>query len=204
MVFVRGFTVYLLQNAIAGDAPGSDVLSRYGFAYSWNVSKGDAEGLRENEVSDFKITGKWRATEPKIDHKAEVKEPLDKTITKQPFKDRLGIKSSEITKEHHGCWFEAKIKGKRVVGRISYEGCIPFLCQDDFDGVSCSDKFGFKYSWVYDNNVEFVNLFLEDPRPRSSGPAIKTPEEKFEPTSTTTMPKQNSSIEFLKEKKFEL
>lgn len=50
--------------------------------------------------------------------------------------------------EHlHGVTFAAKINGTYLLGRISVYGGACFLCQDVFNGASCPEKFGHKFSW---------------------------------------------------------
>ena len=47
----------------------------------------------------------------------------------------------------HGVVFSARINGTYLSGRISvYDGAC-FLCQDFFNGASCPEKFGHKFSW---------------------------------------------------------
>jgi hypothetical protein len=44
--------------------------------------------------------------------------------------------------------FEAEIESKLVRGKITVEHGNVYLCQDSHDGDHCSDKKGYKYSWV--------------------------------------------------------
>lgn len=45
--------------------------------------------------------------------------------------------------------FAAEIQGDLCEGIISVEGKQVFLCQNVRDGLSCSDRKGFRYSWCY-------------------------------------------------------
>lgn len=47
-----------------------------------------------------------------------------------------------------GSTFKAYIQGSLCEGRIFKEDDSIYLCQDVKEGVSCSNKLGFKYSWV--------------------------------------------------------
>jgi len=47
----------------------------------------------------------------------------------------------------HGVTFTARINGTYLSGRISVHDGACFLCQDFFNGASCPEKFGHKFSW---------------------------------------------------------
>jgi len=47
----------------------------------------------------------------------------------------------------HGVTFTARINGTYLSGRISVHDGVCFLCQDFFNGASCPEKFGHKFSW---------------------------------------------------------
>ena len=47
----------------------------------------------------------------------------------------------------HGVTFTARINGTYLSGRISVHDRACFLCQDFFNGASCPEKFGHKFSW---------------------------------------------------------
>lgn len=53
----------------------------------------------------------------------------------------------------NGQFFTAKIKGTAVSGRITLENGKTYLCQNQFEGSSCSNKHEFVYSWYMDHNV---------------------------------------------------
>lgn len=47
----------------------------------------------------------------------------------------------------NGLRFSAKIKGSDVEGKITVEDGDVYLCQNEFDGLDCTNKSGYKYSW---------------------------------------------------------
>lgn len=48
----------------------------------------------------------------------------------------------------NGLRFSAKIKGSYVEGKITVEDGEVYLCQNKFDGLDCTNKRGYKYSWT--------------------------------------------------------
>lgn len=48
----------------------------------------------------------------------------------------------------NGRRFRAKIEGVKCDGKICVEDGLVYLCQNEKDGKSCYNKFGYKYSWV--------------------------------------------------------
>lgn len=48
----------------------------------------------------------------------------------------------------NGRRFRAKIEGVKCDGKIRVEDGLVYLCQNEKDGKSCYNKFGYKYSWV--------------------------------------------------------
>ena len=48
----------------------------------------------------------------------------------------------------NGRRFRAKIEGVKCYGKIRVEDGLVYLCQNEKDGKSCYNKFGYKYSWV--------------------------------------------------------
>lgn len=47
----------------------------------------------------------------------------------------------------NGLRFYAKIKGSDVEGKITVEDGYVYLCQNELDGLDCTNKRGYKYSW---------------------------------------------------------
>lgn len=47
----------------------------------------------------------------------------------------------------NGLRFSAKIKGSDVEGKTTVEDRCVYLCQNEFDGIDCANKRGYKYSW---------------------------------------------------------
>ena len=47
--------------------------------------------------------------------------------------------------------FSAEIQETPVTGKIQLNGVSYYLCQNEKDGSSCSDKLGYKYSWSVHN-----------------------------------------------------
>lgn len=52
--------------------------------------------------------------------------------------------------------FECKIDGTICQGKIQVEGNEVYLCQDKRDGVNCSDKLGYNYSWIVGDGSKFI------------------------------------------------
>lgn len=48
----------------------------------------------------------------------------------------------------NGRRFRAKIEGVECDGKIRVEDGLVYLCQNEKSGISCTNKFGYKYSWV--------------------------------------------------------
>lgn len=72
-----------------------------------------------------------------------------------------------------GDWFSAKIEGIPVKGRVQKQDGEFFLCQNSFDGNTCDDKQGFKYSWtigdgLYLKNLSVTDFKVLDKKPRAS------------------------------------
>jgi hypothetical protein len=55
--------------------------------------------------------------------------------------------------------FKALINNIDVEGKISIEDDVLYLCQDSEDGDSCTNKYGYKYSWSYDDQVSSFQLY---------------------------------------------
>lgn len=53
-----------------------------------------------------------------------------------------------LTKNDVGKEFTAKIQGVSVKDRIQFESGRLYLCQNEKNGSDCSDKLGYKFSWV--------------------------------------------------------
>ena len=56
-----------------------------------------------------------------------------------------------LTKNDIGKNFTAEIEGVSVNGRIQFERDNFYLCQNEKNGSACSDKLGYKFSWVVCN-----------------------------------------------------
>lgn len=52
--------------------------------------------------------------------------------------------------------FECKIDGTLCQGKIQVEGNGVYLCQNKRDGVSCSDKLGYNFSWLVGDGSEHI------------------------------------------------
>lgn len=64
-----------------------------------------------------------------------------------------GYKSLNLIKmdnllNSNGRRFRCKIAGTPVEGKIRVEGDYAYLCQDKKSGTDCTDKLGYKYSWI--------------------------------------------------------
>lgn len=55
----------------------------------------------------------------------------------------------------HGDDFTCKIKGIAVTGKISIDNNIVYFCTNELkaNGKACTEKFGYKYSWIWDGDV---------------------------------------------------
>jgi len=62
--------------------------------------------------------------------------------------------------EFHGKKFSGSIRDTECTGAISINKSNVFFCTDeiDIDGRNCANKLGYKYSWVFDDNVEVINV----------------------------------------------
>lgn len=61
-----------------------------------------------------------------------------------------------------GDWFSAKINDVLVKGRVQKEDGEFFLCQNSFDGNTCYNKQGFKYSWTIKDGLNLKNFYVTD------------------------------------------
>lgn len=50
-------------------------------------------------------------------------------------------------RKYHGLQFIGSIRGKELKGKICVEGDRVFLCQNDWDGLECKNKLGYRFSW---------------------------------------------------------
>ena len=74
-------------------------------------------------------------------------------------------KVTELKPEYHGKKFRAIKDATPIKGKISYECGKYYFCQDKYDGVSCPDRLGFKYSWQASptlSNSSFEEVEIED------------------------------------------
>lgn len=56
--------------------------------------------------------------------------------------------------------FKCKIQDKEVEGKIQVENYNVYLCQNEWNGASCKDKLGYKYSWyVLEVDDDLLNYF---------------------------------------------
>ena len=54
----------------------------------------------------------------------------------------------ENLRKCNGRRFRAKIEGVQCDGKIRVEDGLVYLCQNEKTGINCTNKFGYKYSWV--------------------------------------------------------
>lgn len=59
--------------------------------------------------------------------------------------------------------FSGEINNIQCHGKIHYEDNYVFFCTDEIklNGSSCSDKLGYRYSWILDYNVTKLNKFSD-------------------------------------------
>jgi hypothetical protein len=55
--------------------------------------------------------------------------------------------------------FKALINDIDVEGKISIEDDYIFLCQDSENGEHCTNKYGYQYSWLHDEQVTSFQIF---------------------------------------------
>ena len=133
---VEGKRVYLCQN----EADGFDCENKLGYRYSWFVDNGSKSALAKECVKNFRlITERKKKSTPKI----------ETVETKTPERTNL--------LDCKGKRFSATILGTEVEGRIQVEEGYVFLCQNSRNGASCTDKLGYKYSWVVGNGSTCLN-----------------------------------------------
>jgi len=84
-----------------------------------------------------------------------------------------------------GMRVRGRINGRKITnGTLTYEDGRWYFCQDVEDGVSCRNKRGFKYSWVFDinkdgsfsNGVDLMPFQSTDIRDLYVGARIKHPD----------------------------
>lgn len=65
------------------------------------------------------------------------------------YKRLVEIITIEELKKCHGKPFNGVIYGTKCEGKISIDDSRSYICTDlsDLDGLSCEEKFGYKYSW---------------------------------------------------------
>ena len=73
---------------------------------------------------------------------------------------RLNVREElDITKYPDGTTFKGVIKGIKCEGRLTVEYGRSYFCTNDsaLNGSNCDDKKGYKYSWVFDDEVTEIN-----------------------------------------------
>lgn len=55
--------------------------------------------------------------------------------------------------------FNAVINGTYTEGKISIEDGVIYLCQNSEDGEPCTNQYGYRYSWQYDESVDSFQVF---------------------------------------------
>ena len=70
------------------------------------------------------------------------------------------IKNSKEAKKYKGRKVKWKISDKEGEGRIQVEEGDVFICQDSCNGHTCEDKLGYKYSWIWSDEIDVQKCFL--------------------------------------------
>lgn len=116
-------------------------------------SYGNCENKRFNYSKSWKVVG---FTHESIKYHGYTNFTLYKTCD---LRNNLFKKLDFDLKELQEKRFKATIHGKEVVGKISVStrGTM-YLCQDSIEGSSCSEKWGYNYSWYVGSSLDVAIL----------------------------------------------